>query len=420
MKSDLIICHINHLVTLKGINDLRCGKEMRDVEIINDGYVVVKDGRIIEVSKGSGYKDFMDDKTQLVSGKGYLMTPGLIDSHTHLVHGGSRENELQMKLEGRDYLDILKAGGGILNTVKQTRQASFDTLYQKAKSSLDVMLTYGVTTVEAKSGYGLNLETEMKQLEVGKKLNETHPCDIKNTFLGAHAIPLEYKNNKNAYIEQIINMLPIIKEKDLAVYCDVFCEGDVFTIEESEFILGQAKKHGFKLKIHADEIYPLGGAKLACRIGATSADHLMASTKDDFKDLAEHKMVCNLLPATSFNLNKNYAKARDMIDFGCGISLSSDYNPGSCPTENLQFVMQLSSIKMKMLPQEVITAVTMNGACCINEEKNIGSIEIGKKADFVLFDVPNLEYLIYHFGINHVKDVYKNGKLVVSDQKICY
>ncbi|QVK17287.1 imidazolonepropionase [Mycoplasmatota bacterium] len=420
MKSDLIIHHISNLITMEGSNGIRCGNKMKEVETIKNAYVVVKDGVIVKVSSGDSYQDYISENTKLVNAKGYLMTPGLIDSHTHLVHGGSRENELNMKLQGKTYLDILEAGGGILSTVKHTKEASFEDLYNKAKKSLDSMLCYGVTSIEAKSGYGLNLEIEMKQLEVAKRLNEDHPIDIKNTFLGAHAVPLAFKNNKVSYIEKVIEMLPVIKEKNLADYCDVFCEEGVFSLEESRTILQKAKETGYKLKIHADEIIPLGGATLACELGCVSADHLMASTKKDYENLAKSRVIANLLPATSFNLNKDYAKAREMIDTGCGVALSSDYNPGSCPSENLQFVMQLGCIKMKMLPQEVLTAVTINGACSINEEKYKGSIEVGKAADFVLFDVPNLEYLIYHFGINHVKDVYKDGKLVVNNQKVCY
>ncbi|HEY8364328.1 MAG TPA: imidazolonepropionase [Haloplasmataceae bacterium] len=420
MTNSLIIYHIDNLITMKGKKALRCGEEMKIIENIKNGYVVVEDGIIKQVGNGETYKDYIKENTELVDASGLLMTPGLIDSHTHLVHGGSREHELKMKLEGKTYLDILNAGGGILNTVNATKKATFAELYDKAKNSLDIMLKYGVTTVEAKSGYGLDYETEIKQLEVAKKLNENHPVDIKSTYLGAHAVPIEYRGKKEEYIQKIIEMLPIIKEQKLADYCDVFCEEGVFSLSESEYILSEAKKLGYKLKIHADEMVALGGATLACKLGCVSADHLMASEVTDYQNLAKAKVVANLLPATSFNLNKDYAKARKMIEFGCGVALSSDYNPGSCPSENLQFVMQLACLKMKMLPEEVITAVTINGACSLNEEENIGSIEVGKKADLVLFAVPNLEYLIYHFGVNHVKDVYKNGKLVVKDQQIVY
>jgi len=417
---DLIIKNIAQLVTMRGPNRLRQGEEMRDVEILENGYVVVKDDKIIAVGTGDVYKNYLENHTAVVDATGLVMTPGLVDSHTHLVHAGSREHELTMKLEGYSYLDILKAGGGILNTVKKTRKASFTELYDKAKKSLDIMLSYGTTTVEAKSGYGLDFDTEVKQLEVAKKLNDTHPVDIVSTFMGAHAYPSDYKDNHEAFIETVIDMMPYIKEHGLAEFCDVFCERDVFSYEESLYLLEKAKKYGFMLKIHADEMDSIGAVDIACMLGCVSADHLVETKEEDFEKLAKYHIVANLLPATSFNLNKGYAKARKMIEAGCGIALSTDYNPGSSPTENIQLVMQLAGLKLKMTPKEILTAVTINGACALNREKEIGSIEVGKKADFVLFDVPNIDYLIYHFGINHVKDVYKNGKLVVHNQRVCY
>jgi len=417
---DLIIKNIAQLVTMRGPNRLRQGEEMRDVEILENGYVVVKDDKIIAVGTGDVYKNYLENHTAVVDATGLVMTPGLVDSHTHLVHAGSREHELTMKLEGYSYLDILKAGGGILNTVQKTRKASFTELYDKAKKSLDIMLSYGTTTVEAKSGYGLDFDTEVKQLEVAKKLNDTHPVDIVSTFMGAHAYPSDYKDNHEAFIETVIDMMPYIKEQGLAEFCDVFCERDVFSYEESLYLLEKAKEYGFMLKIHADEMDSIGAVDIACMLGCVSADHLVETKEEDFEKLAKYHIVANLLPATSFNLNKGYAKARKMIEAGCGIALSTDYNPGSSPTENIQLVMQLAGLKLKMTPKEILTAVTINGACALNREKEIGSIEVGKKADFVLFDVPNIDYLIYHFGINHVKDVYKNGKLVVHNQRVCY
>ncbi|NLC95922.1 MAG: imidazolonepropionase [Bacilli bacterium] len=417
---DLIIKNIAQLVTMRGPNRLRQGEEMRDVEILENGYVVVKDDKIIAVGTGDVYKNYLENHTAVVDATGLVMTPGLVDSHTHLVHAGSREHELTMKLEGYSYLDILKAGGGILNTVQKTRKASFTELYDKAKKSLDIMLSYGTTTVEAKSGYGLDVDTEVKQLEVAKKLNDTHPVDIVSTFMGAHAYPSDYKDNHEAFIETVIDMMPYIKEHGLAEFCDVFCERDVFSYEESLYLLEKAKEYGFMLKIHADEMDSIGAVDIACMLGCVSADHLVETKEEDFEKLAKYHIVANLLPATSFNLNKGYAKARKMIEAGCGIALSTDYNPGSSPTENIQLVMQLAGLKLKMTPKEILTAVTINGACALNREKEIGSIEVGKKADFVLFDVPNIDYLIYHFGINHVKDVYKNGKLVVHNQRVCY
>lgn len=420
MSVDLIIHSISKLVTVKGSNSLRCGSEMSNVEIIENGFLVIKDGIFIEIGSGSYPQAYVDNNTQIIDATGYMVTPGLIDSHTHLVHGGSRENEFEKKLKGATYMEILNQGGGILSTVESTKNTSSKDLYKKAKKSLDIMLCYGVTTIEAKSGYGLDLDTELKQLQVANDLNKNHPIDIKNTFLGAHAIPTEYKNNKVDYIRRVIDMLPVVKEKKLAEYCDVFCEEGVYSIEESNEILSKAKELGFKLKIHADEIVPLGGAKLASELECVSADHLMAAKEEDLELLANKKIVANILPATSFNLNKEYANARKMIDLKCGLAISTDYNPGSCPTENIQLAMQLAALKLRMLPKEIITAVTINAACSVNLEQRKGSIEVGKDADFVIFDVPNLEYLFYHFGINHVKDVYKDGKQVVSNQKICY
>ncbi|NLG82072.1 MAG: imidazolonepropionase [Bacilli bacterium] len=418
--SNLIFKNIAQLVTMRGPNRLRKGQEMRDVEILENGYVVVQGDTIIDIGTGDGYRNYMDNNTEVVDASGLVMTPGLVDSHTHLVHGGSREHELTMKLEGYSYLDILRAGGGILNTVKKTRKTSFEDLYEKAKKSLDIMVCFGTTTVEAKSGYGLDFDTEIKQLEVAKRLNDSHPVDIVSTFMGAHAYPEEYKHNHDAFLEIVIKMLPYIKEHNLAEFCDVFCEREVFSYDESRYILEKAKAYGFKLKIHADEMDSIGAVDIACTLGCVSADHLVETKDEDFTKLAKHDIVANLLPATSFNLNKNYAKARQMIEMGCGLALSTDYNPGSSPTENIQLVMQLAGLKLKMTPKEILTAVTINGACAVKREKEIGSIEVGKKADLVLFAVPNIDYLVYHFGINHVKDVYKNGKLVVHNQVICY
>jgi imidazolonepropionase len=420
MNADVIVCHIKQLITVSGKNQLRCGHEMREVEILENGYIVVKDGHFIDVGTGEAYHAYLGPDTKLTDATGLLVTPGLIDSHTHLVHGGSREHEFEMKIEGVPYLEILKQGGGILNTVESTRKASKEALLKKAKQSLDTMLLYGVTSVEAKSGYGLDFDTEIKQLEVAKELNELHPIDLYSTFLGAHALPIDYQDRRDSFIEMMIEMLPMIKERNLAQFCDIFCEEGVFSIEESRYLLMKAKEHDLKLKIHADEMAPLGGASLASELGCVSADHLMASTDQDYMNLAKHQIVANVLPATSFNLNKAYANARKMIELGCGLALSTDYNPGSSPTENLQLVMQLGSIKLRMLPKEVITSVTINAACSIDQVTHKGSIEVGKEADFVLFNAPNLDYIHYHFGINHVKDVYKKGKKVVENQRLCY
>lgn len=421
MKADLILKNIGKLVTMQGSSSFRVKEEMNKINIIENAYIAVKNGKILAIGVGDEFGNLCGEDTKIHDAEGLLVTPGLIDSHTHLIHGGSRENEFSMKLNGVPYIEILNNGGGILSTVKATKDASEEALYKKAKKSLDRMLEFGVTTVEEKSGYGLELNTEIKQLEVARALDKNHPVDLVHTFLGAHAVPEEYKENHKAYIDILVDvMMPKIKDMGLAEFCDVFCEEGVFTIEESEYILQKAKEIGYKLKIHADEIESLGGAELAAKLGCVSADHLMAASDEGIKMMAENNVVANILPATSFNLNKNYADCRKMIDMGAIVSLSSDYNPGSCPSENLQLVMQLGCLHLKMTPNEVLTAVTINAAYAIDRADKIGSIEVGKNADFVVFDARNVEYLMYHFGINHTKKVYKNGNLVVDNKVVVY
>lgn len=421
MKVDLILKNIGKLVTMQGSSSFRVKEEMNKINIIENAYIAVKNGKILAIGVGDEFGNLCGEDTKIHDAEGLLVTPGLIDSHTHLIHGGSRENEFSMKLNGVPYIEILNNGGGILSTVKATKDASEEALYKKAKKSLDRMLEFGVTTVEEKSGYGLELNTEIKQLEVARALDKNHPVDLVHTFLGAHAVPEEYKENHKAYIDILVDvMMPKIKDMGLAEFCDVFCEEGVFTIEESEYILQKAKEMGYKLKIHADEIESLGGAELAAKLGCVSADHLMAASDEGIKMMAENNVVANILPATSFNLNKNYADCRKMIDMGAIVSLSSDYNPGSCPSENLQLVMQLGCLHLKMTPNEVLTAVTINAAYAIDRADKIGSIEVGKNADFVVFDARNVEYLMYHFGINHTKKVYKNGNLVVDNKVVVY
>lgn len=417
MDKPLIIKNIAHLVTMSGTSSLRKGSAMNEVEILKDAYIIVKDGKFVEVGTGDGYL-YLEKNAKVVDASGKLVTPGLIDSHTHLVHAGSREHELSMKLNGMKYLDILNSGGGIFSTVRKTIEASHQELFEQAKKSLDQMLLHGTTVVEAKSGYGLEVETEIKQLCVAKDLDAHHSVKVVSTFMGAHAVPESAKNNRSSFIHSLKKMMEKVKKEDLATFCDVFCEDGVFSLDEAEELLTYASTLGFGLKMHADEIAPMGGARLAARLGCKSADHLMATSTSDMEELAKAKTVANILPLTSFFLNQDYARTRLMIEKGCGIAISTDYNPGSSPSENLQLAMQVACIKTKMTPNEVITAVTINGAVALGLEKEKGTIEIGKDADFVIFDCPNLDYLLYHFGINHVEDVYIKGKQVVSKGKL--
>lgn len=416
MKVDLVIKNIKKLYTLKGPNRPRIKDEMKEVGLIENGIIAVKDDTIAYVGQGELPSDFeIDEDATIIDAKDKTVTPGLVDSHTHLVHGGSRENELAMKLKGAKYLEILEAGGGIHSTVKATKNATFSELYDQGKKSLDNMLSYGVTTVEAKSGYGIDdFDTEIKQMEVALKLNEDHPVDIVSTFLGAHAIPKEYKDNPDDFVKVLIDdMIPEVSKRKLATFCDVFCEKGVFNLEQTRKILEAGLEYGLIPKIHADEIEPMGGAELAAEIGCITADHLVAASDKGIEMMAEKGVIANLLPGTSFYLQSGkHARARQMINYGVPVSLSTDYNPGSCPTENMQLIMSFASLTYKMTPEEVLTASTINGAASLKLEDKIGSIEVGKKADIVIFDSPNFDYIIYHFGINHTLFVVKNGKIV--------
>lgn len=416
MKATLVIENIDNLITLKGENKARSGREQEEIGLIKNGIIAVKDDEIIYVGEGD-LPDHIetDTTTKIIDGEGKLVTPGLIDCHTHLVHGGSRENEFKLKLEEVDYLDILAAGGGIHSTVKATREASSEELYNKARKSLDIMLSFGITTVEAKSGYGIeDFDTELRQMEVANRLNEDHGIDIESTFMGAHAIPKSYEDKSDEFVDIIIeDMLPKVAEKNLARFNDVFCEEGVFTIDQSRKILLAGKELGLTPKLHADEIVSLGGAELAAEVGCISAEHLMAASDQGVRDLAESGTVAVLLPGTTFNLQKSEgAPARKMIEEGVPVALSTDYNPGSCPTENLQFIMSLGSLLLRMTPNEVITAVTMNAAAALELEDEKGSLVEGKLADISIFDSPNLEYMLYHFAINHTDKVIKNGEIV--------
>lgn len=410
----IIIKNIDCLVTCSG-SEPKKGKDMMNAGIIENGFVVIEEDKIKEVGEGDGYKAFVKDATEIIDGKGKTVTPGLIDCHTHVVYGGSRERELPMKLQKVGYIEILKNGGGILSSVRQTREASFDSLVQQARKRMDTMLAHGTTTIESKSGYGLDFDTEIKCLKVNEELNRTHPIDVVSTFLGAHAIPQEYKENREGYIDLVINeMLPHVVENNLAEYIDVFCEKGVYTIDESRRVLKAGQEAGLKAKIHADEVVSIGGAELAGEIKAASAEHLVAISDEGIKALSENNVIAVLLPSTSFYLMlDHFAKGRKIIEGDVAVALSTDCNPGTSPTESLQTVMTFASFGMGMFPEEIINAMTLNAACAINREKEIGSIDPGKKADIAIFDSKNLNYLLYHFGVNQISNVIKNGEIVI-------
>lgn len=406
----LLVKNIGQLVTPLG-KSKKQGKEMSDLCIKKDMSILVRDGKIVKIASFDELKDELDRDTQLIDAEGKAVIPGFVDSHTHFVFGGYRDNEFNMRLMGASYMEIAKAGGGINATVTATRTESFDELYQKALKRMDSMLSFGVTTVEGKSGYGLDRQTEIKQLEVMDKLNETHPIDIVKTYMAAHDIPVEFKGRPSDYIDFIIEN-GLDDAKDRAEFCDIFTEDGVFNIEDSRRLLNAAKEKGFKLKMHADEIVQFGGSELAAEVGAVSADHLLKASDQGIKDMVDKGVIMTLLPSTAFSLKADFARARHMIDEGGAVAVASDYNPGSCHTNSIPLMIALSTIYMGMSIEEVITALTLNGAAAIDKAEEIGSIEVGKKADFIILDAPSYKHLSYTIAVNLVEKVIKNGKLV--------
>ena len=411
MKAQLLIKNIGMLATACG-NAAKSGQEQGEISIRENVWIAVDDGKIAQI--GQGEPENMEAE-QVIDAQKRLVTAGLVDAHTHLVFGGWRENELALKLHGVPYLEILAQGGGILSTVRSTRAAREEELREKTAAALDEMLALGTTTCEAKSGYGLNLENECKQLRVVQRLNESQPVELVSTFLAAHAVPEEYKNNREAYIDQIINqMLPYVAEHKLAKYCDVFCETGVFSAEESKRILLAAKELGLEAKIHADEIDPIGGSVLAGEISAVSAEHLIVCPPEGIASMAKGGTIACLLPATSFYLGATFAPARDMINAGVPVAVASDSNPGSTPNLSLQLAMNIACFKYRMTPEEVLTAATLNAAAAIGCADKVGTVECGKQADLLIWNAPNLNYIFYRYGNNQVDTVIKKGRIVKS------
>ncbi|WP_099303075.1 imidazolonepropionase [Bacillus sp. Marseille-P3800] len=417
----IVIRHVKQLVTNNSSRALK-GREMEDnLQVIKDGGIWIENGVIKKIGSDQDvWKAVCDHgQTKLVTSidaSNHLVTPGLVDPHTHLVFGGSREDEFEMRLKGAAYMDIMNAGGGIHRTTSATAAATEEALIAQSKERLDTFLRHGVTTIEAKSGYGLTLEHERKQLQVAAYLNQTHPITIVSTFMGAHAVPKEFKEDSDRFVDILVNeMIPAIASEKLAKFNDVFCEKGVFTPAQSKRILEAGKKYGLIPKIHADEIVSYGGAELAAEVGAISADHLLKASNEGIEKMAAADVVGVLLPATAFFLMESPANARKMIEAGMAVALSTDRNPGSSPTESMPFVMNLACLTMGMTPKEVITASTMNAASAIGEEQRVGSLEVGKQADLVFWNAPNYTYLQYHIGVNMVDKVFKAGKLVVNN-----
>lgn len=413
MNGSLIIKHAAELVTCSGF-EAKKGREMSRLHVIHDGALVIEQGTITRVGTTENALSGLDlSSFNVIDATGKAVLPGFIDPHTHFVFGGYRAEEFSWRLRGASYMEIMQRGGGIVNSVEATRRASNDELTSLGRRRLDRMLSFGVTTVEGKSGYGLDHDTEIRQLEVMKELDASHPVDVVRTFLGAHAVPAEYRDKKNGFIDYLISeVLPDVASRKLAEFCDVFCEEGVFSIEQSKRVLEKARACGLKLKIHADEMTMLGGAELAAELGAVSADHLLHASDRGIEEMAKAGVVAVLLPGTAFSLKEPYARARYMIDTGCAVALATDLNPGSCFSESVPLMFALATLYMGMTPEEAVTAFTINAAGAIGRADTTGSIDVGKAGDAVILEFPSYQYIPYHIGVNSVEKVIKKGEVV--------
>ncbi len=418
LTASLIIKNASQLVTMHDQKKIgpKGGKLMRELNIIKNGAVAIYGSRIVAVGETKSIlkKVKITKGTRIFDAGKKVVTPGLIDPHTHPVFAGQRSAEFEMRIAGKSYMEIAKAGGGINSTVKSVRKASKNKLKENGRKILDKMLSYGTTTIEAKSGYGLTTRDEIKQLQAIKELNQEHEIDLVPTFLGAHEIPPEYKRNPDAYVSLVCTeMIPKVVSKNLAVFCDVFCERGVFTTKQTRVILQTAQAFGLRAKLHADELHNTGGAELAAEFGAASADHLVCVNDEGIHLMQKTGVIPVLLPGTTFYLGLDEdAPAGKMIDKGLPVALATDCNPGSSMTESMQMIMTLGCLKYNMSPAEVLTASTLNAAYAICKESETGSLAPGKWADLVVWDAEDYREIPYHFGGNMVTNVFKRGEKV--------
>ena len=401
MDGNVVIKNASELVTCSG-QTAKTGRAMSDLAVINGGAVSIENGVITRVGRTDEVIRGLDlSGFEVIDATGKAVLPGLIDCHTHFLFAGYRADEFAWRLSGLSYMEIMERGGGISRTVEATRLATEDELIAEGARRLDHMLSFGVTTCEGKSGYGLDHTTEIKQLQAMAALDKAHPIDILPTFLGAHAVPKEYMGDADAYIDYVASdVLSHVCALGLARFCDVFCEKGVFGIEQSRRLLKAARRQGLNIKIHADEITRLGGAELAAELGATSADHLLHASDEGVRAMARERVVAVLLPATAFSLKEPYARARFMIDEGCAVALATDLNPGSCFSENIPLVFSLAVLYMGMTIEEAVTAFTINGAAALGLASRVGSIDAGKQGDLVVLEFPSYGYIPYHVGVS--------------------
>ncbi len=409
-----IITNIKQLVNVRDQFPLLRGKELSELPCVNNAYLIIEDDEIAGYGKMKDLPTVNGQGTRKIDASGQFILPAWCDSHTHIVFAGSRENEFVDKIKGLSYAQINANGGGILNSAKKLNETSEDELFDQAWKRLQEVGKLGTGAIEIKSGYGLSLEGEMKMLRVIKKLKDRSAISIRSTFLGAHTYPLEYREDHQGYLHILVEeMLPVIAKEKLADYIDVFCEKGFFSVEEMEIICRSAMGFGLKPKLHVNQLNSIGGIQSAVGLNAVSVDHLETMTDADTEALARSKTIGTLLPTAAFFLRMNYQPARQLIDSNCAIALASDYNPGSSPSGNMNFVLALSCIQMKMLPEEAVNAATINGAHALQLENELGSITVGKKANLIFTKpIPALSYLPYSFGTNLIDQVMIKGNFI--------
>ena len=410
----LLVKHIRQLVTVAAHGKrMKAGREMRELGIVENGSVLVQDGVIAWVGRTDQLGVAIEEDATVIDGDGCIMLPGFIDAHTHLLFAGSRADEFAVRASGKSYQEIAGAGGGILSTVHATRSATKKDLKKVASQRLDAMLQHGTTTAEVKSGYCLTEEGELKLLEAMKELMDEHYATIIPTFLGAHAVPPEYAGRSDDYVELLTgHLLPLVAQRGLARYCDVFCENGYFTVDQSRRLLTKARELGLGVKIHADQLNQIGASRLGSELRATSVDHLERIDSEGIDALKESGSVAVALPGVSFFMNERYAPARRLIDAGIPVAVASDFNPGTCMAFSIPLMMTIACTQMGLTPEEAITASTLNGAAAVGYSQFVGSVEVGKNADLVLYDVPDYRHLAYYFGLNHVAKVIKKGTIL--------
>ena len=414
MGKDILITGLASLATPLGKTPKGGHEQGSIVEMIRPS-VILSGGKISRVLSESESKTLEIGDFEVIDGTGMTLLPGFVDPHTHLVFGGTREEEFSMRLRGESYMEIMKKGGGIASSVAKTKGAGFEELMSITRKRLMGMASHGITTVEAKSGYGLDKVTELKQLRVVKKLKDEGIVEIVSTFMGAHSVPPEYKGRESVFLAMLIEeVLPSVKEEELAEFCDIFCEKGVFSVEDSAEYLKKCRDMGFRLKLHADEMSDLGGAFLAAELGAISADHLLKASDEGLQAMKEAGVIPVLLPLTAFSLKEEYADGRRMIDMGLPVALGTDFNPGSSYSYSIPLLAALACLQMGLTPEEMLTAITLNSACAIGRGESKGTIEEGKDADLVLIDAPSYRFLPYHFGVNQAVMTIRAGAVIYT------